>query len=234
MTEKTQILLVEDDMNLGFLLVDFLESNGFGVKLCRDGELGLSAFKAEKFDFCVLDVMLPKLDGFELAKAIKNVNEDMPILMLTARAADEDKIRGFNIGVDDYVTKPFNEVELVCRIKAILCRVNKVATTATAPLNQAVYSIGEYSFVHKDRALACKVEQRRLTRTETDILLVLCKSKNRIVSRKEIMEQVWGEDDYFVGRSLDVFISKIRKYLMHDPTVNIETIPKLGLVLNAS
>ncbi|MFT5820255.1 MAG: DNA-binding response OmpR family regulator [Crocinitomix sp.] len=232
MTEKTQILLVEDDTHLGFLLVDFLESNGFDVKLCIDGALGLAAFETEKFDFCVLDVMLPKLDGFELAKAIKELDEDMPILMLTARSVDEDKIRGFNIGVDDYVTKPFNEVELVCRIRAILCRVNKVTTIV--PSKESVYSIGSYSFVHKDRALACKSEQRRLTRTETDILLVLCRSKNSIVSRKEIMEQVWGEDDYFVGRSLDVFISKIRKYLMHDPTVNIETIPKLGLVLNAS
>lgn len=229
---KTQILLVEDDPNLGFLLVDYLESKGFDVELCKDGELGLSAFKEKQFDFCVLDVMLPKLDGFELAKAIKELDQETPILMLTARTIDEDKIRGFNIGVDDYVTKPFNEVELVCRIKAILCRVNKVVTAVE--LNQDIYKIGSYSFIHKDRALACKLEQRRLTRTETDILLVLCRSKNSIVSRKELMEQVWGEDDYFVGRSLDVFISKIRKYLLHDPSVNIETIPKLGLVLNAN
>lgn len=172
MTEKTQILLVEDDIHLGFLLVDFLESNGFEVKLCADGALGLATFETNKFDFCVLDVMLPKLDGFELAKLIKKKDADMPILMLTARAVDEDKIRGFNIGVDDYVTKPFNEVELVCRIKAILCRVNK--SVSKVPSNTAVYSIGAYSFVHKDRALACKTEQRRLTRTETDILLVLC------------------------------------------------------------
>jgi DNA-binding response OmpR family regulator len=232
MTAKTRILLVEDDPNLGFLLVDHLESNGFEVELCEDGALGLAAFKNRPFDFCVLDVMLPKLDGFELAKAIKEQDKEMPILMLTARTIDEDKIRGFNIGVDDYVTKPFNEVELVCRINAILYRVNKVL--APVAENQDIYSIGVYSFTHKDRALACEIEQRRLTRTETDILLVLCRSKNSIVSRKELMEQVWGEDDYFVGRSLDVFISKIRKYLMHDPTVNIETIPKLGLVLNAN
>ena len=231
MTEKTRILLVEDDTNLGFLLGDYLESNGFEVTLCADGELGLNTFKAEKFDFCVLDVMLPKLDGFELAKAIKILDQEVPILMLTARTIDEDKIRGFNIGIDDYVTKPFNEVELVCRIKAILCRVNREVVPELS--KQDVYNIGNYSFTYKDRALACELEQRRLTRTETDILLVLCRSKNSIVSRKDLMEQVWGEDDYFVGRSLDVFISKIRKYLMHDPTVNIETIPKLGLVLNA-
>lgn len=231
MGKKTRILLVEDDTNLGFLLMSYLESDGFDVKLYIDGEAGLEAFKNQQFDFCLLDVMLPKLDGFELAKAIKELETTIPIIMLTARAADEDKIRGFNIGVDDYVTKPFNEEELVCRIKAILCRVEMSAKPIEE--DEKTYDIGAYSFTWQDRVLDGLGAHRRLTKTESDILQILCRSKNKIVSRKDIMEQVWGEDDYFVGRSLDVFVSKLRKYLGDDSKVNIETIPKLGMVLNA-
>jgi DNA-binding response OmpR family regulator len=228
--KKTRILLVEDDTNLGFLLVAYLETNGFDVKLCPDGEAGLDAYKNHEFDFCLLDVMLPKLDGFELAKKIREISTIVPIIMLTARAGDEDKIRGFNIGIDDYVTKPFNEEELVCRIKAILCRVQM--TLNVDVVDEPEYKIGEYSFVWKDRVLERGDDKRRLTKTESDILQILCRSMNNVVSRKDIMEQVWGEDDYFVGRSLDVFVSKLRKYLGDDTSVNIETIPKLGMVLN--
>lgn len=227
--KQTRILLVEDDTNLGFLLVDHLEANGFNVKLYRDGLSGLESFKNQEYDFCLLDVMLPKLNGFELAKAIKEIKPEMAIIMLTARDADEDKIRGFNIGVDDYVTKPFNEEELVCRIKAILCRIEM----SQAPkLNvQETYTFGSFSFDTKNRILSGK-EERRLTKTESDILSMLCASMNNIVKRSDIMIKVWGEDDYFIGRSLDVFVSKLRKYLGVDPDVNIETIPNLGLVLN--
>jgi DNA-binding response OmpR family regulator len=230
--KKTRILLVEDDINLGFLLVDFLESNDFDVKLYRDGESGLEAFKKLDFDFCLLDVMLPKLDGFELAKEIKHIDPIMAVIMLTARAADEDKIRGFNIGVDDYVTKPFNETELVCRIKAILCRI-EMGKNSEIPA-QKLYEFGNSSFEYKNRILTSTDEERRLTKTESDILQMLCASQNMVVSRADIMIKVWGEDDYFIGRSLDVFISKIRKYLSSDKAVNIETIPNLGLVLNVN
>ena len=204
MKDKTRILLVEDDTNLGFLLVDFLELNDFNVKLYLDGESGLEAFKNSKYDFCILDIMLPKLDGFDLAKEIKKLNPLVPVFMLTAKAMDEDKIRGFNIGVDDYVTKPFNETELVCRIKAILARVN-MSTTDTAP-EKSSYGIGEYEFIWKKQVLLIQKSERRLTKTESDILRVLCNSQNEVVSRTEIMEAVWGDDDYFIGRSLDVFI----------------------------
>ena len=231
MEEKTKILLVEDDTNLGFLLVDFLESNDFDVKLYRDGESGFEAFKNQEFDFCILDVMLPKLDGFELAKKIKNMDPAMATIMLTARAADEDKIRGFNIGVDDYVTKPFNETELVCRIKAILCRIH-AGKNNLEPAPE-VYEFGCCTFDYKNRVLKCDGEERRLTKTESDILQMLSASKNNIVNRVDIMQKVWGEDDYFIGRSLDVFVSKLRKYLSADDTVNIETIPNLGLILNS-
>lgn len=230
MDRKIRILLVEDDTNLGFLLVDFLESNGFNVKLYRDGESGYESFKNSQYDFCILDVMLPKLDGFQLAQNIKKINPEIPMIMLTAKSMDEDKIRGFNIGVDDYVTKPFNEVELVCRIKAILSRALK-AEIAKGPECEC-YTIGQYQFTWKKQTLDIQNKQRRLTKTESDILRVLCNSMNDVVSRTELMEAVWGEDDYFVGRSLDVFISKIRKHLSDDSNVKIETIPKVGLVLN--
>jgi len=220
--KKHSILLVEDDTNLGFLLVDYLESNGFDVKLYRDGESGLAAFQNKEYDFCILDIMLPKLDGFKLAERIKKINPKVPMMMLTAKTMDEDKILGFNIGVDDYVTKPFNEEELVCRIKAILSRM-AMSPSVKLPVREK-YDIGNYSFVCKSQILEVEDKQRRLTKTESDILKILCNSMNDIVSRKEIMEQVWGEDDYFIGRSLDVFISKIRKYLVDDPKVRIETI----------
>ena len=231
MEAKTRILLVEDDINLGFLLVDHLEGNGFDVKLYRDGQSGLDGYKNGAYDFCILDVMLPKIDGFEVAKEIKKLNAQIPMMMLTARAEDEDKIRGFNIGVDDYVTKPFNETELVCRIKAILCRVGM--TFMAEPDEAEEYVLGQFSFTCKNRTLDGGTEMRRLTKTEADILQILCRHKGNVVSRKEIMEKVWGEDDYFIGRSLDVFVSKIRKYLIEDSSINIETVPNLGLVLNA-
>lgn len=230
MNDKMRILLVEDDTNLGFLLVDFLESNGFNVKLYRDGESGLKAFKNSKYDFCILDIMLPKLNGFDLAKEIKAINPAVPMIMLTAKSMDEDKIRGFNIGVDDYVTKPFNEVELVCRIKAIMARM-EMANVIKEPECE-FFKIGKYQFVWKRQVLDIKKNERRLTKTETDILKVLCLAQNEVVSRTEIMESVWGQDDYFVGRSLDVFVSKLRKYLAEDADVKIETIPKVGLILN--
>ena len=231
MSKIKRILLVEDDVNLGFLLVEFLESNEFDVKLYKDGLAGIEAFRKMEFDFCIFDVMLPKLDGFELAKAVKKHDPIVPIIMLTARAADEDKIRGFNIGVDDYMTKPFNETELLCRIKAVLARMEMTNKSQIKVEDELIYTFGKFSFDTKERTLECANEQRRLTKTEADILRILCRDKNIIVHRNELMKEVWGEDDFFIGRSLDVFVSKIRKYLSEDANVNIETIPNLGLVL---
>lgn len=230
MSQQTRILLVEDDTNLGFLLVDYLESNGFYVKLYRDGLSGLEAYKKQDYDFCILDVMLPKMDGFELAKEIKKINPAMAVMMLTARSADEDKIRGFNIGIDDYMTKPFNEAELVCRIKAILMRIEMGKNNGQAIKD--LYEFGHCTFEYKNRILTTPDCERRLTKTESDILQMLCATPDDIVNRVDIMQKVWGDDDYFIGRSLDVFVSKLRKYIQSDATVHIETIPNLGLVLN--
>lgn len=223
-----KILLVEDDVNLGFLLIEFLESNGFDVKLYRDGETGYKGFQNGQFDFCILDVMLPHSDGFTLAKKIRTENKKIPIIMLTARSLKEDKIKGFNIGIDDYITKPFDEEELVCRIKAILMRVD----TEDRIKDAILFKIGKYNFDYKNQMLSFKDSKKRLTTKEGEILRFLCLSKNKIVKRKDIMISAWGDDDYFIGRSLDVFISKLRKHLDKDPNIKIESIPRVGVVLS--
>jgi len=228
--EKIKILLVEDDTNLGFLLLEFLESNGFYAKLYRDGISGLNGFESSKFDFCILDVMLPKLDGFSLAEKIREQNKRVPIIFLTARSMKEDKIRGFNIGIDDYVTKPFDEDELLLRIESVLNRVNQDATEE----EKIVHQLGKFTFDVNNQELKSENESKRLTSKESQILSILASSKNNIVQRELIMQKVWGETDYFIGRSLDVFISKIRRHLQSEPRIKIETIPTVGVVLNIS
>lgn len=226
--EKVKVLLVEDDLNLGFLLLEFLESNNFDVKLYKDGESGLNAYKTGSFDFCILDIMLPKLDGFSLAKKIKAENNDIPIIFLTAKSLKEDKIKGFKIGIDDYITKPFEEEELLYRINAILKRVGFKNYT----IGEEIINIGTFSFDVQNQNLICNDIERRLTVKESEILRLLCLSKNKIVKRDDIMISVWGDNDYFIGRSLDVFVSKLRKYLESDPKIKIESIPRAGLILS--
>lgn len=226
MSKKTKILLVEDDINLGFMLLEYLEAHGFEVKLYRDGLSGYKAYKNGEYDFCILDLMLPKMDGYTLAEKIRLNKVKIPILMLTSRSMDEDKIRGFKLGIDDYVTKPFNEEEVLYRINAILTR-----THAQIEPFSREYTIGKYTFNRTNLNLSGFNEVKRLTKKEAEILIQLCESKNEIVSRSEILESVWGEDDYFTGRSLDVFISKLRKYLKKDDSISIEAIPNVGLIL---
>lgn len=227
---KTKILLVEDDTNLGFLLLEFLESKDFDVKLYRDGQSGLNGFNSSDFDFCILDVMLPQMDGFTLAEKIREQNNKVPVIFLTARSLKEDKIKGFKIGIDDYVTKPFDEDELLLRIQSILNRVNQV------PDNQdkLKYELGNYIFDVSNQKLILGNNSKRLTSKETKILTMIAQSQNNIVSREKLMMEVWGQTDYFIGRSLDVFISKLRKYLQNDPRIKIETIPTVGIILNIS
>lgn len=223
---KIRILLAEDDINLGFLLVDFLEGNAYDVKLYRDGLSALSAFEKSRYDFCILDIMLPEMSGFDLAESIRKKDRDVPIIFLTARSMKEDKIRGFKAGVDDYITKPFDEEELLCRIEAILAR-----STKSKSVNDATYSIGKFIFDPARLTLSHKNTNQRLTIKESRILCLLCLCKNELVKREDIMTEVWGESDYYIGRSLDVFISKIRSYLKEDSSVNITTIPSLGYIL---
>jgi DNA-binding response OmpR family regulator len=229
MNEKQlRILLVEDDLNLGFLLSEFLESQGLKVKLFRDGESALKAFRSGNFNFCIFDVMLPRLDGFNLAKSVKSIRKNVPVIFLTARSMKNDKLKGYSLGADDYITKPFDEDELLCRIKAVLNRVD-IQDTGN---NQVM--IGKYEFDFTNHALKLGNEIRRLTSRESEVLQLLCLSKNNIIKREQILTAIWGENDYFAGRSLDVFISKLRKYFAEDPSIRIENIPKVGFLLSCS
>lgn len=223
-----KILLVEDDTNLGFLLLEFLESNGFDVKLYRDGISALNGFNSSEFDFCILDVMMPLMDGFTLAEKIREQNKVVPIVFLTARSMKEDKLKGFKIGIDDYITKPFDEDELLFRIRSILKRANPDQIDQ----NKKIFDLGRIKFDVQNQELKIGKESKRLTSKESKILTILAESKNNIVNRDYLMTEVWGETDYFIGRSLDVFISKIRKHLQAEPKIKIETIPTVGVILN--
>ncbi len=228
MTEnKLNILLAEDDLNLGYLLVEFLESSGIQVKLYRDGEIAFNGFKSGDFNFCILDVMLPKIDGFSLAKKVKIIDPKIPIIFLTARAMKEDKMKGYDIGADDYITKPFDEDELLCRIMAISNRLDLSDLS-----NGKICQIGKYEFDFENLSLDLNGEIKRLTTREAEVLRILCNSKKKVVKREQILTSIWGENDYFAGRSLDVFISKLRKYFTEDSSVKIENIAKVGFILN--
>ncbi len=226
--EKIKILLVEDDINLGFLLVDFLESNNFEVRLYRDGEAGFKGFQINHFDFCILDIMLPRMDGYTLLEKIKESDKKVPVMLLSARSLKDDKIKGFSLGIDDYLTKPFDEEELLYRIKAILNRTNHFPDVKKEVKTAMV---GKYEFDQINQILKFKKRYQRLTLKESNILGLLCSSKNKIVKREELMLNVWGESDYYTGRSLDVFISKLRSYLKEDVSVKITTIPTVGYIL---
>jgi DNA-binding response OmpR family regulator len=222
-----KIILVEDDVNLGLLLVDFLETSGFEVSLYRDGLSGLKGFKRQDFDFCILDLMLPGIDGFTLAEKIKEMNSEIPLIILSARSLKEDKIKGFRLGIDDYITKPFDEEELLYRIKAIMNRIRLENSKESIILPM----IGKFVFDQLNQLLVDGENSRRLTLKESMITGLLVKSKNNLVKREELMTAVWGDSDYYTGRSLDVFVSKIRSYLKSDPDVSIVTIPTVGYIL---
>jgi len=209
-------------------LVDFLEANGFEVKLYRDGDSGLNGYKAGNFDFCIFDVMLPGIDGFSLAQRVRAENKTIPIIFLTARSMKNDKIKGFDLGGDDYITKPFDGDELLCRINAIINRYNIQPEESN---NKEMFDIGKYSFNYKNQLLSIENQSRRLTKKESEVLRQLCLSVNEIVTRDTILFSIWGDNDYFIGRSLDVFIAKLRKYLSNDPAVQINNIPKVGYIL---
>jgi DNA-binding response OmpR family regulator len=211
---NAKILLVEDDASLGYVIKDNMEQHELDVVLCADGEVALQAFESSLFDICVLDVMLPKLDGFTLAEKIREKNKDIPIIFLSAKSMKEDKIKGFQLGADDYIVKPFNIEELILRIRVFLKRTQKEST-------QFVYTLGGYTFNYVNLELTHEKALKRLTQKEADLLKLLCDHKDNMVKREHILKQVWGNDDYFAGRSMDVFISKLRKYLSYDSTLEI-------------
>lgn len=225
---KINILLVEDDTNLGFLIQDTLKSEGFNVHLCLDGVEGLKKFNDKSFQLCIFDVMMPKKDGITLAKDIRKINSSIPILFLTAKSQTEDKIEGLKAGGDDYMTKPFNSEEFVLRVKALLRRSNPDLEKE----EPKTYQIGSIIFDTENFKLIYKIgEDKKLTKKESKILLMLVQHKNKVLPRDVVLNAVWGQDDYFVGRSLDVFITKIRKYLKPDENVKIENIHGVGFKL---
>lgn len=225
-----KILLVEDDESLGFVTKDSLENKGFEVHLSTDGMAALEVFKAGTFDICLLDVMLPKLDGYSLAKEIRDSNQLIPIIFLTAKGLQEDKLHGFKLGADDYITKPFSMDELVFRIEVFLKRVN----LSDSSVEQTLFQIGSYSFDYDSFSLERNGTKKKLTRREADILCHLASKPSTLVKREEILMAIWGDDDYFKGRSLDVFISKLRKYLNEDDRIEIENYHGVGFKLRVT
>jgi DNA-binding response OmpR family regulator len=226
--ERFKILLAEDDLNLGVLLVDYLESEGFDVKLCKDGEVALKAFLGNRFDLCLLDVMMPKMDGFTLAKEIRLTDKKIPIIFITAKSLKEDKLKGYGLGADDYITKPFDEEELLWKIRAVIRRIPENKGEGST----GVTSIGKYIFDFNNQSLTLDGRTKRITERESEILNYLSAHRNNLVKREDLLKDLWGENDYFLGRSLDVFITKIRKYLKDDPGLSIENVFGVGFIFN--
>ena len=224
---KISILLAEDDINLGFVIADQLRSEGYQVSLATDGVEALKRFNEQAYHLCVFDVMMPKKDGFTLAKDIRKINSDIPILFLTAKSMTEDKIEGFNAGGDDYLTKPFSVEELNLRIKSLLKRVN----IRTEIPEEKVFNVANFIFDTENLTLTLDGKVQSLTKKEAQILKLLFKFKNQVLPREVILNTVWGQDDYFVGRSLDVFITKLRKYLKADESIVILNIHGVGFKL---
>lgn len=225
---KFKILLAEDDPNLGVLLVDYLETEGYNVTLCKDGELALKAFNKNKFDLCLLDVMMPKMDGFTLADGIRTKDKKVPLIFITAKSLKEDKLKGYGLGADDYITKPFDEEELLWKIKAVTRR---ILDSKNESRNEIIF-IGKYIFDVNNQSLTIDENTKRITERECDILNYLSGHRNNVIKREDLLKELWGDNDYFIGRSLDVFITKIRKYLKEDPTLSIENVFGVGFIFN--
>lgn len=223
MDEKLTILLCEDDENLGMLLREYLQAKGYSAELCPDGEAGYKAFLKTKFDLCVLDVMMPKKDGFALAQEIRQVNQELPIIFLTAKNLKEDIFDGFKIGADDYITKPFSMEELVFRIEAILRRVRGKKVKETS-----VYKLGKFTFDTQRQILSIGETQTKLTTKESELLALLCAHANEVLQRELALKTIWIDDNYFNARSMDVYITKLRKHLKADPDIEINNVHGKG------
>ena len=220
-----KILLVEDDPSLGFVIQENLGLKGYKVTLCTDGRQGEEVFAQEHFHLCILDVMLPKKDGFTLARAIREKNADVPILFLTAKTMVEDKLKGFQTGADDYITKPFDLDELFYRIEVFLRR------SRHNPAGEKVINVGQFQFDPFSFTLSHNGLEKILTQKEAEVLKLLYRNRDRVLKREEILTHIWGDDDYFMGRSMDVFISKLRKYLRSDPDIQIVNYHGVGFRL---
>lgn len=221
-----KILLAEDDIDFGAILKQYLELQNFSVIWAKDGEEALALFRTNSFDICVLDVMMPKIDGFTLAEKIVDSHPEIPFVFLTARNQNEDKIKGLKLGADDYIVKPFEADELVLRLTNIIKRTEKRSLSNALP-NQI--EIGIFTFDTNRFELKSNLKTQQLTEKEASLLLFLFQHKNQLVKREQVLKAVWETDDFFSGRSMDVFISKLRKYLSEDNTISIESIRNIGL-----
>jgi DNA-binding response OmpR family regulator len=224
---KIKVLLAEDDLVLGYVIKDNLEIGGYDVTLCPDGEEALQQFQKQDYDICLLDVMMPSKDGFTVAKKIRGKSDVVPILFITSKAMEEDKIKGFQSGADDYIVKPFNMQELILRMEVFLRRTKKLHSEETV-----TYQIGKLRFSFTDLKIYVEEQTINLTQKEADLLLFLCKHPNKILKREEVLLNVWGKDDYFLGRSMDVFITKLRKHFKADSSIILETIHGIGFRFN--
>jgi DNA-binding response OmpR family regulator len=225
-----KILLVEDDPNLGLLLQDYLQLKGkFDVVLCTDGEQGLQAFTKNTFDLLILDVMMPKKDGFTLGKDVRKINPEVPIIFATAKGMIEDKTEAFTLGGDDYITKPFRIEELLLRINALLKRTE--LTGKKEDQQPSKFSIGNYDFDYTTQLISINGTQQKLSTKEAELLRLLCLKRNEVLTREEALLHIWHDDNYFNGRSMDVFLSKIRKYLKDDSSVEIINVHGKGYKL---
>lgn len=224
-----KILLAEDDENLGFMIKDNLQEAGHAITWCQDGSEALIHFAKDQFELCVLDVMMPKMDGFELACRIRSIDEFIPIIFLTAKSQEEDRLGGFEAGGDDYVTKPFSMKELEYRINVFIRRNQPKASKS----RQAI-QFGQSVFDERNLVYCCNEISHSLTQMEGNLLKLLIQNRNELVKREEILEEIWGENDYFKGRSLDVFITRLRKYLKEDPALEIRNHHGVGFSLMVS
>jgi DNA-binding response OmpR family regulator len=225
MENQTSILLAEDDVNLGHLLQTFLKSKGFEVTLAQNGKIAFEKFTNDNFQFCILDVMMPEMDGITLAKEIREIDKKIPILFLTAKSMKEDKLEGFSAGADDYLTKPFSMEELLARITAIMRR------TEGTVQNDDTYQIGDIKYEPEIRLIHLKEETKKLTTKENQLLHLLVKNQNEILDRQATLRAIWGDDNYFNGRSMDVYIAKLRKLLREDERIEILNVHGKGFKL---
>jgi DNA-binding response OmpR family regulator len=224
---KKKILLLEDDNNLGFILKEHLEMKGYDVKLCLNGVEGSKEYKKDKYSLCLVDIMMPKKNGFTFVKEVRQKDEMIPVIFLTAKSLKEDRIEGFKAGCDDYVTKPFSIEELLLRINAVLRRSEPVENNS----DQAQFNIGRYFFDSQKQLILLNRKKTELTSRENELLLMLCINKNNVLDRETALKKIWGEDSYFNARSMDVFISRLRKYLKEDKNVSIINVHGRGYKL---
>lgn len=226
--DRLQVLLAEDDKNLGSVLKSYLDAKGYPTTLAVNGQEAFDLYRKDKFNFCIIDVMMPVKDGFTLAKEIREIDKKIPILFLTAKSMQEDKLKGFELGADDYITKPFSMEELLMRMQAIIRRTTE---TKTMQASRTFYEIGKLSFDYNRQLLKSGEEEQKLTSKESELLKMLCDHINEVLDRSVALKKIWNDDSYFNARSMDVYVTKLRKYLKTDPDIELINVHGVGFKL---